>query len=100
MADSVTPSDIAKMITILEGLEDLIERILQDAWLRVSDLFPEDFKEAPRQDAGSEGLRRYLKIRAFFADPTQHPISRQDLETYCQNYWLPIDDSAEFFFPD
>lgn len=69
-----------------------IEQILQDAWLEVSDTFPEDFQEATQDDAGAEGLRRYIRVRAFFADPIANPISQADLEAYYQNHTEPDSD--------
>jgi hypothetical protein len=49
------------VINILEGFEQLMENapskalaeILQDAWLKMSDTFPEDFKAATHEDAGA-----------------------------------------------
>jgi len=104
----ITP-EILQAIDILEGLENLLDIapnakiaiILQEAWLKISDTFPEDFKEATKEDAGAEGLRLYIRVKAFFADPIQNPISQEDLEAYYQNHAQPIDEeSAEFFFPD
>ncbi|MEG4812407.1 hypothetical protein QUA82_33380 [Microcoleus sp. F8-D3] len=103
----ITP-EILKTIEILEALEALldnapnceVEAILQEAWIKVSETFPDDFKEATREDAGAEGLRRYIRVKAFFENPTEHPISPEELEAYYRNR-APIDeDSAEFFFPD
>ncbi len=103
----ITP-EILKTIEILEALESLldnapsceIEDILQEAWIKVSETFPDDFKEATREDAGAEGLRRYIRVKAFFENPTEHPISPEELEAYYRNR-APVDeDSAEFFFPD
>jgi hypothetical protein len=96
---------ILQSIAVLEGLENLmdiapdaaIEDILIQAWSKVSDTFPEDFQQATQQDAGAEGLRRYLRVKAFFEDPAQG-ISQDDLVIYHQNRALPIDDCAEFFF--
>jgi hypothetical protein len=97
---------ILQSIAILEGLENLIdmasdpaiEDILIQAWSKVSDTFPEDFQQATQQDAGAEGLRRYLRVKAFFEDPTRSGIHQDDLAIYHQNRALPIDDCAEFFF--
>jgi hypothetical protein len=108
MADSELMERLLKAIDILEQLENLIddaptpevEQILQEAWLKVSRTLPEDFNDATHLDAGAEGLRRYLKVRAFFHNPTQYPISREDLEIYYRHQLPPVDDSAEFFFPE
>lgn len=103
----ITP-EILKTIEILETLEALldnapsceVEAILQEAWIKVSETFPDDFKEATREDAGAEGLRRYIRIKAFFENPAQNPISPEELEAYYHNR-APVDeDSAEFFFPE
>ncbi|WP_041780841.1 hypothetical protein [Allocoleopsis franciscana] len=108
MADSNITSEILKTIDILEVLEALldnapnseIENILQEAWIKVSETFPDDFKEATREDAGAEGLRRYIRVKAFFENPAQNPISSEELEAYYRNR-APVDeDSAEFFFPE
>ncbi|MGI0495480.1 hypothetical protein ACN4EG_27195 [Alkalinema pantanalense CENA528] len=108
MAESDITPEILKTIEILEALETLIdnassskvEAILQEAWIKVSETFPDDFKEATREDAGAEGLRRYIRVKAFFENPTEHPISPEELEAYYRNR-APVDeDSAEFFFPD
>jgi hypothetical protein len=111
MTDSsseITPQ-ILKAIDVLEGLEDLldlspsdeIEAILQEAWIKVTDTFPEDFKDATAEDASAEGLRRYIRVKAFFSNPTEHSISRLDLELYYRNHALSIDeDSPDFFLPD
>lgn len=106
--DAELQSQIVRTIDILEGLENLIDtastpeiaEILQDAWLKVSDTFPEDFKEATRWDAGAGGLRLYLRVKAFFENPIDHPITQAELEAYYHSQ-TPIDeDSADFFFPD
>jgi hypothetical protein len=103
----ITP-EILETIKILEVLEALLENapsceveaILQEAWIKVSETFPDDFKEATREDAGAEGLRRYIQVKAFFENPTEHPISPEELEAYYRNR-APVDeDSAEFFFPE
>ena len=103
--------DIAQLIPvidILEGLETLmdkapsgeIEGILQSAWLQVSETFPKDFLAATHDDASAAGLRRYLRVKAFFEDPIKDPIQSQDLADYYQNR-QPIDEEkAEFFFLD
>ena len=107
MSDDITP-EIVQTIDVLEALETLIDNapnsevaaILQKAWIKVSETFPNDFKEATREDAGAEGLRRYIRVKAFFENPIEHPISPDDLEAYYQNH-APVDeDSAEFFFPE
>jgi hypothetical protein len=99
-------SQILKTLEILERLEELldiapdavIESILLEAWSKVSDTFPEDFQEATRHDAGAEGLRRYLRVKLFFENPSEQVINQNDLTAYYQNRVLPIDDCAEFFF--
>jgi hypothetical protein len=86
-------AQLLQTIDILEALENLmdsapsseIEEILQEAWLKISQTFPEDFKEATSLDAGAEGLRRYLKIKAFFIDPVANPVSQAELEEYYRN---------------
>ncbi|MEB3336859.1 MAG: hypothetical protein VKJ46_05300 [Leptolyngbyaceae bacterium] len=107
MPESPITPQILHTIDILEGLETLldtapspeIEEILQEAWLKVSETFPEDFKDATREDAGAEGLRRYIRVKAFFEDPTQNPIRPEELEAYYRNR-APVDeDSTDFFFP-
>ena len=99
-------AQLIPVIDILEGLEALmdeapsseIEGILQSAWLQVSGTFPKDFLAATHDDASAEGLRRYLKIKAFFEDPIKHPIQAKELADYYHNR-QPIDEeSAEFFF--
>ena len=101
----VDKTQLIPIIEILEGLESLmdqspsddIEEILLTAWLKVSNTLPEDFLAATREDAGAAGLRRYLKVKAFFDAPVQHPISSQELDAYYQNR-LPIDEEqAEYF---
>ncbi|MFM7447624.1 MAG: hypothetical protein ACKO24_03370 [Leptolyngbyaceae cyanobacterium] len=103
----ITP-EILQTIDILEALETLmdkaltpeVEAILQETWIKVSETFPEDFKDATREDAGAEGLRRYIRVKAFFENPTENPISPEELEAYHRNR-EPIDEgSAEFFFPE
>ncbi|MEO0852598.1 MAG: hypothetical protein AAFY15_03740, partial [Cyanobacteria bacterium J06648_11] len=70
------------------------------AWLKVSKTLPEDFLAAPCEDASAAGLRRYLRVKAFFDDPIQHPMSSQDLADYHQSH-LPIDEEqADYFFFD
>ena len=104
----VDDTQIIPIIDILEELETLmdkapsgtIEGILQVAWLQISETFPEDFLAATHDDASAAGLRRYLRVKAFFDDPVQHPIQPQELEDYYQNR-QPIDEEqAEFFFLD
>ena len=100
MIDPEITPDIIHTIDILEGLENLldlapsekIERILEEAWLQISETFPEDFKEATREDAGSEGLRLYIRVKAFFGNPTENPITKEDLETYYLNHTENNDD--------
>lgn len=97
MLDPEITPELLKTIDILEGLESLLDQaptpaiadVLQEAWLNVTRTFPEDFQEATREDAGSEGLRRYVRIKAFFSDPIQNPITPQELEDYYQNR-LPL----------
>ena len=103
--------DDTQLIPIIEILEELealmdqapsddIERFLLAAWLKVSNTLPEDFLAATREDSSAAGLRRYLRVKAFFDDPIQHPISSQDLDDYHRNH-LPIDEEkAEHFFLD
>lgn len=106
MSDSEITPDLLQTIDILEGLENLmdqapsseIEDILQEAWLQISQTFPEDFKAATYSDAGAEGLRRYLRIKAFFANPTINPISFKELEIYYRNHMQSIDDESDDFF--
>ncbi|QZZ19294.1 hypothetical protein J5X98_18095 [Leptothermofonsia sichuanensis E412] len=43
--------------------------VLQAAWMKVSETFPDNFKEATRKDAGAEGLRRYTRVKAFLRIP-------------------------------
>ncbi|NJR48810.1 MAG: hypothetical protein HC780_03840 [Leptolyngbyaceae cyanobacterium CSU_1_3] len=103
----ITP-EILQTIEILEALETLldkapsaeIEDILQEAWIKVSETFPDDFKEATREDAGAEGLRRYIRIKAFFENPTENSVSPEELEAYYRNREPVDEDSAEFFFPE
>ncbi|MBF2079317.1 MAG: hypothetical protein IGR76_12560 [Synechococcales cyanobacterium T60_A2020_003] len=108
MAGSDITPEILQTIAILEALETLIdnapsskvEAILQEAWIKVSETFPDDFKEATREDAGAEGLRRYIRVKAFFENPTENPVSPEDLEAYYRNREPVDEDSAEFFFPE
>ncbi|HHP7230050.1 MAG TPA: hypothetical protein ACFCUY_04235 [Xenococcaceae cyanobacterium] len=104
----VDDTQLIPIIEILEGLESLmdrapsddIEEILLAAWLKVSNTLPEDFLAATRKDASANGLRRYLRIKEFFDDPIEHPISSKELDDYYQSH-LPIDEEqAEFFFFD
>lgn len=108
MANSDINGEILDTINILEGLETLmdqapneaISKILQKAWLRVSETFPEDFQAATKEDAGAEGLRCYLRVKAFFENPSENPIAATELEQYYRNH-LPIDsDTADFLFPE
>jgi hypothetical protein len=100
MIDPEITSDIIHTIDVLEGLENLldiapteqIEQILEAAWLQISETFPEDFKEATREDAGSEGLRLYIRVKAFFSNPSENPITQEDLETYYLNHTQPSED--------
>ena len=99
---------IVRAIDVLEGLEDLldiapddkIEQILLGAWATVSGCLPEDFLRATQMDAGAEGLRRYLRVKAFFDDPQQHQIDSAELQIYHQNLVEPISDMSEFFYVD
>lgn len=109
MADSEKLPEILKLIDVLDGLEVLIdsathedvEDILEEAWLQISDLFPEDFKAATQHDAGAEGLRRYLKVKGFFENPSERSISAAELEEYYQSYTAAEDEeSTDFFFPE
>jgi hypothetical protein len=104
--DAEQTSQLLQTIEILEKLESLmdlapspeIEDILIEAWLKVSETFPEDFKDATRDDAGAMGLRRYMKVKAFFDNPSQNAISPTELAEYYQNH-APVDEnSAKFFF--
>jgi hypothetical protein len=107
MDADITP-ELLQTIDILEGLETLLDQsprdeisaILGEAWLKVSATLPSDLQAATQEDAGSEGLRRYLRVKAFFSDPSQNPISHSELIAYYQNR-IPIDEqSAEFLFPE
>ncbi|MGK7912075.1 MAG: hypothetical protein AB4050_11440 [Synechococcus sp.] len=104
----VNDTQLIPIIEILEGLKSLMDRapsddiegILLATWLKVSKTLPDDFLAATSEDASAAGLRRYLRVKAFFDDPIQHPISSQDLAEYHQSH-LPIDEEkAEFFFTD
>ncbi|MCU0569039.1 MAG: hypothetical protein MUF49_20865 [Oculatellaceae cyanobacterium Prado106] len=108
MLNSEITPELLKTIAILETLETLLEEaptaevetILQESWIKISETFPEDFQEATREDAGAEGLRRYIRVKAFFENPVENPIRAEDLEAYYRNR-APIDeDSAEFLFPE
>jgi hypothetical protein len=98
MADFIT-TQLLQTIDILEELENLmdlapapeVEEILEEAWLKISHTFPEDFRDATSLDAGAEGLRRYLRVKAFFSDPIAHPISQHELETYYRHHAVPTD---------
>ena len=112
MSDSEKLPEILKLIDVLDGLETLIdnalseevEAILEEAWLQISDLFPEDFKAATQHDAGAEGLRRYLKVKTFFENPSERSISASDLEEYYVSYTAAAEEgdeeSTDFFFPE
>ncbi|MFM7425447.1 MAG: hypothetical protein ACKO7W_10725 [Elainella sp.] len=101
MPDDIT-TQLLQTIDLLETLENLmdqaptpeIEEVLQEAWLKISDTFPLDFQEATSLDAGAEGLRRYLRVKAFFADPIANPISQAELEAYYRNQ-QPLDETQE-----
>ena len=104
----VDDTQLIPTIEILEGLESLMDKVPSDdiegillaAWLKVSNTLPEDFLAATHEDASAAGLRRYLRVKAFFEDPIQNPISSQELDDYYQNH-LPInEEQAEFFFLD
>lgn len=107
-SDSEITPQLLETINILEALENLmdaapsleVEEILQEAWLKISQTFPEDFKEATYLDAGAEGLRRYLKVKAFFANPTQNPISREELEEYYRNHAQTPEDATDAWGED
>lgn len=104
----VDDTQLIPIIEILEGLESLMDRapsddiegILMAAWLKVSNTLPEDFLAATREDASADGLRRYLRVKAFFDDPSQHPISSQELVDYHQNHLIIDEAQTEFFFFD
>jgi len=104
----VDDTRLIPIIEILEGLEALmdqassddIEEILLTAWFKVSNTLPEDFLAATREDASAAGLRRYLRVKAFFDDPIQHPISSQELADYYQNHLTIDEEQTEFFFLD
>ena len=101
-------TQLIPIIEILEGLESLmdqapsddIERILLAAWLKVSNTLPKDFLAATSEDSSAAGLRRYLRVKAFFHDPIQHPISSQELLDYHQNHLAINEEQTEFFFFD
>ena len=103
MIDPEITPEIIHTIDILEALENLldiapnekIEQILEEAWLQISETFPEDFKEATREDAGSEGLRLYIRVKAFFGNPSENPITKEDLETYYLNHTENADDTDD-----
>ena len=103
MSDPEITTELLQTIDILEELEELmdlapslaIEEILQETWLKISLTFPEDFREATSLDAGSEGLRRYLRVRAFFVDPIQNPLSQEDLAIYYRNLQPPDEEGDE-----
>lgn len=103
MSDSEITPQLLQSIDILEELENLmdlapspeIEDILQEAWLKISYTFPEDFREATYLDAGAEGLRRYLRIKAFFANPSDNPITPEELQIYYRNHSNQLDENDE-----
>ncbi|MEM9091125.1 MAG: hypothetical protein AAGC93_20565 [Cyanobacteria bacterium P01_F01_bin.53] len=104
----VDDTGLLPIIEILEGLESLMDRapsediegILLAAWLKVSNTLPEDFLAATREDSSAAGLCRYLRVKAFFDDPIQHPISSQELAEYHQNHLAIDEEQTEFFFFD
>jgi hypothetical protein len=108
MSDPEISTQLLQTIDILEELECLmdlapspeIEEILQEAWLKISSTFPDDFREATSLDAGAEGLRRYLRIKAFFANPNENPISPTELEIYYRHHTQPLDDDSGFYQND
>jgi hypothetical protein len=62
---------------------------------------------ATQHDAGAEGLRRYLKVKAFFENPSERSISAAELEEYYRSCTTEEDEedeedeeSTDFFFPD
>ena len=58
-------------------------------------------KAATQHDAGAEGLRRYLKVKTFFENPSERSISAADLEEYYRSYTDPdTEESTDFFFPE
>ncbi|MGD1918107.1 MAG: hypothetical protein ACFCAD_04035 [Pleurocapsa sp.] len=104
----VDDTQLIPIIEVLEGLESLmdrtpsddIEEILLVAWLKIGNTLPEDFLAATREDASAAGLRRYLRVKAFFDNPIQKPTSSLELN---ENYQirLPIhEEQAEFFYLD
>lgn len=109
MSNSEKIPEILKLIDILDGLEALIEDapnedvedILEEAWLQISDTFPDDFKAATQHDAGAEGLRRYLKVKTFFENPSERSIGAAELEEYYRSYIAAEDEEpTDFFFPE
>ena len=94
MTDPDITPELLQTIDILETLENLydtaptdeIARILINAWLEITHTFPQDFQEATQEDAGAEGLRRYIRVKAFFSNPTENPISQADLAQYYENH--------------
>ncbi|MEB3294670.1 MAG: hypothetical protein VKJ24_16055 [Synechococcales bacterium] len=107
MDADITP-ELLQTIDILEGLEALLDQsprddiaaILGEAWLKVSATLPADLQAATQEDAGAEGLRRYLRVKAFFNNPMENPIRSDELEAYYHNR-IPIDEqTAEFLFPE
>lgn len=55
-------------------------------------------KDATRDDAGATGLRRHMKVKAFFDNLSQNAISPAELAEYYQNHGPIDEDSAKFFF--
>jgi len=110
MSNSEKIPEILKLIDILDGLEALIESapsedvedILEEAWLQISDTFPDDFKAATQHDAGAEGLRRYLKVKTFFENPSERSIGAAELEEYYRSYIAAEEDGepTDYFFPE
>ena len=93
MTDPDITPELLQTIDILETLENLydqaptdeIAKILINAWLQITHTFPQDFQEATQDDAGAEGLRRYIRVKAFFSNPSENPISHADLAKYYEN---------------
>ena len=110
MSNSEKIPEILKLIDILDGLEALIESapsedvedILEEAWLQISDTFPDDFRAATQHDAGAEGLRRYLKVKTFFENPSERSIGAAELEEYYRSYIAAEEDGepTDYFFPE
>jgi hypothetical protein len=85
MSDSEKIPEILKLIDILDGLEALIESapnedvedILEEAWLQISDTFPDDFKAATQHDAGPRGCAATSRSRPFLKTPPSAPLGRR-----------------------